>query len=189
MYIPARNTKTTGFTLIELLVVVSLIAIITGAIVPTFSAYIQNQNVRQAQEQIKSDLRTVENRALTGYGNSSGTIQYWGLLIRQDNATSYYYFSSATNDLAACNAASTAEKSNTIPGSVVIRNGVASNWCIFFSLLNGDVSVIKAGYSSGAFPVISVGSQTGTNCGYVSLNSAGLITKTSAVNNTCEAAP
>lgn len=74
-----------GFTIIELLISMSIIAIIAGGIIPTFSSYIRNQNLKQAQEQLKSDLRTVQNRALTGslsnqtVSSDDDYIQYWGV--------------------------------------------------------------------------------------------------------------
>lgn len=46
--------------------VVSIIAIIGGGIIPSFSQYLNDQNLKQAQEQLKSDLRTIQNKALTG---------------------------------------------------------------------------------------------------------------------------
>ena len=55
-----------GFTMIELLIVVAIMSILTGAILPGFNSYVTNQNLRQAQEQIKNDLRSTQIKALAG---------------------------------------------------------------------------------------------------------------------------
>lgn len=194
MLSPALKLVNQGFTLIELLIVISLIAILTGASLPSFSAYIKNQNLRQAQEQLKSDLRTVQTRALVGSGND-GTYKYWGLKIVGDTALTYYFFKSTATSQAQlvndCNAAvtSSTEQSRQLPGDISVRNG-SGNWCFYFSFSSGDVTTIKNG-STGAitsYP-ISLGSPSSTNtCGYITLNSGGLVTK-SALNQTCETTP
>ena len=66
MKVSARLFNFKGFTLIELLIVVTIMAVLTGALIPSFSKYIDNQNVRQALEQVKDDLRNTQNNALTG---------------------------------------------------------------------------------------------------------------------------
>ena len=78
-----------AFTLIELLIVVSLITIITGALLPSFNNYIDAQNVKQAQEQVEDELRTLQNKALNGENASvelaSGQVEYWGVDPRRTN--------------------------------------------------------------------------------------------------------
>lgn len=111
-----------GFTLIELLVVISIIAIITGAIVPNFNTYIKNQNLRQSGDQIKTDLRSIQNRALTGVGYDIYK-GYWGVKFDTGiSTTRYYYFTvDKTADLqTACNSAST-EGSKQFPGDIVLK--------------------------------------------------------------------
>lgn len=159
-----------GFTLIELLVVISIIAIITGAIVPNFNTYIKNQNLRQSGDQIKTDLRSVQNRALTGVGYDINK-GYWGVKFDTGvSTTRYYYFTVDKNaDLqTACNGAPTTEASKVFPGDVVLKNDV----CVFFSFANGDVTTIPNNTYDVIFGELAA---TGASCGSVTLNSTGLI--------------
>ena len=61
------NSKVScGFTLIELMVVVSLIGLATSIISASFLNYERSQRVKNAANQLKVDLRLVENKAASG---------------------------------------------------------------------------------------------------------------------------
>lgn len=167
MRFPVQVRSFSGFTLIELLIVVSMITILSGFMIPGFSNYLNTQNIRQAQEILKSDLRTIQNKALTGVSAGSG--EYWGLKINSDNAPFYYYFVSGGNDQTACNGAPTTERSTQLPGDVVITNGSTAT-CVFFSFKNGDAAVVGAEGNT-----IKVGYITSTTCSGVTINDYGLI--------------
>lgn len=135
-----------GFTLIELLIVVSLITIITGAVVPSFNNYIDNQNVKQAQEALKDDLRTIQNKALNGElaqtelgPGSDEKVEYWGVEFTQ-NAPDYDYFISVNTST--CGAPGDSRRqdvttSELLPGASVVRSPTG---CVFFSFANGDIT-------------------------------------------------
>jgi len=166
MQFPAQQK---GFTLVELLLVVSLIAVLSSFLIPGFSNYISTQNIRQAQEHIKSDLRTVQNKALTGVSSSDPTVSYWGLKVPSQDATNYTFFKSSTNDASACDAAVADETSDPLPGDVLIRD--AAGACVFFSLRNGDATLVNLGGSD----IIPVGYAGEPPCSGVQINSAGMI--------------
>lgn len=131
-----------GFTLIELLVSMSIIAIISGGIVPTFTSYVKNQNLKQAQEQLKSDLRTVQNRALTGalsnYTFDNGSLaQYWGVSFPSGSGSSMTVFIS-NSDSGGCPPDPSVQQSRINLSSNVLYYG--DGGCMFFSIKNGDVS-------------------------------------------------
>ena len=150
-----------AFTLIELLIVVSLITIMTGAIIPGFNSYIINQNMKQAQEAVKNDLRTAQNRALTGANSDTG-ILYWGVKFI-DNSDHYYFVSDDVNT--DCASLLSSDQSDNLPGGAVIATSGAAQ-CVFFSLANGDASGATQIYVTDA----------DGNCRRVDTNSFGLIT-------------
>lgn len=175
-----------AFTLIELLIVVSLITIITGAILPSFNSYIDTQNVKQAQEQVKDELRTVQNKALNGENASitltDGQVQYWGMEFVQGNTTYDTYIYTST---AACGGGGSEGQNKqylrtsvALPGNSEIITPISG--CVFFSFSNGDAS-----FSGGANTIIvgPPGASSGDNtCRRVNIYSNGLIESDSNVS-------
>lgn len=127
---PARVLK--AFTLLELLVVVSILTVMTGVLIPNFNNYINSQSLRQAQEAVKNDLRTAQNRALTGAESDLG-IAYWG--IRLNNGADQYDFVKSVNF--DCSFATDSTISDRLPGGTTIAAS-SSPICVFFSMANGD---------------------------------------------------
>ncbi len=127
-----------GFTLIELLVVMSIIAILGGGIIPSFSKYLKDQNLKQAQEQLKSDLRTIQNKALTGADSNTeigGTrTRYWGVRLENSSPSVSYFIATSTS----CPHGATGEERGTfnIPNNVVYTG---TTGCMFFDIKNGDI--------------------------------------------------
>lgn len=139
--------RTNAFTLIELMIVISIITIVSGVSIPAFSRYIRKQNLKQAYEQIKSDFRTVQNKALTGalsdqkVGSPPLDMEFWGISFTEDSPT-YTYFISATDS--SCDTIET-------QGTSKFSNDIVSkmNACVFFSVSNGGItgpSPVTLGY-------------------------------------------
>jgi len=170
-----REMEAVGFTLVELLIVVVIISVLTGAMIPGFSTYIRNQNLRQAQETLLGDLRSVQNRAISGTGSDAG-VNFWGINITSAAASSYTYFASENSGSCA-------------PGGVYLNQGTSqafanaitinnSQGCLFFSIENGDASFVglpacPAGALSGMTCINICDSPT--SCRYVGLNANGLM--------------
>lgn len=113
-----RHRKFRGFTLIELLVLISLFALISGAITVSYLSFERRQRLKNAVEQVKVDLRWMQNNALTGnkgigsgvcssterlagwvfYANE-GDDHYERNLVCKKNDLSEYFPSSITVDL------------------------------------------------------------------------------------------
>ncbi len=162
-----KNSK--GFTLIELLISVSIIAIISGGIIPSFSGYIKNQNLKQAQEQIKSDLRSIQNKALTGsLSSSSSSPSHWGIRFVNDSDT-YTYFISTSNNICSDPSFVFDQGTGKIPNGVKIANFTG---CIFFSFQNGDISKYPTSLPNYIDLKFNVGD---TEYKRIYFNSAGLI--------------
>lgn len=130
-----------GFTLIELLVTMSIIAIIAGGIIPSFSTYVRDQNIKQAQEQLKGELRTIQNKALTGSMSdeviaSSSYASYWGVyMVSGSNAMSYFI---STGTSCPPNVSSSENQGSfTLPNKTKYMGNTG---CMFFSIKNGDIS-------------------------------------------------
>jgi len=167
-----------GFTLVEIIVVVSIIAIISGGIVPSFFRYIDNQNLKQAKEQLKSDLRTIQNRALTGalsdyvfyVGGKKEPVRYWAVYFQNDNGT---YSVSITSRNSVCPPSPSSNQATyNLPNNMKYYGGGVSKLCLFFSIKNGDISK----YPSSAVDYIEIkppGSSGSSERVY--FNSAGLI--------------
>lgn len=166
-----------GFTLVELMIVISVIAAISGFVIPSFSNYIHNQNLRQARDKLVTDIRSIQNRALTGvnYGEDQ---RFWGIKFIQGDSV-YYYFtvdtsfdtnsdgSFSTGELAiACNGVNTgaAEKSKPFLNDVII---ISDETCMYFSFHDGGVPFVDAPISLGYFGE--------ADCMEVSVNLAGMV--------------
>jgi prepilin-type N-terminal cleavage/methylation domain-containing protein len=159
------SAQSSAFTLIELLVVVSLITIMTGALIPSFTGYLDDQNLKQAQEAVKNDLRSVQNKALAGSLTDNPNVKYWGIRFNSDSGT-YTYLTSVN---AACDSPDNHSSSEALPGSIVVRN--AGTTCVFFSVANGDL----AGNNS---VVVGKSGDTGNKCRSVAISANGLIVAT-----------
>ena len=168
MYHIGMPSSARAFTLIELLVTVSVIAVLTGFMVPGFTNYLDSQNTKQGKEQIKNDLRTIQNKAINGAGAATG-ILYWGVRF-DDNAPRYSFFTSPANDWSTCSNPPISETSTQLPSAVVVRNGPL---CVFFSFSNGGVTFVKSGGFSNQ--IITIGKISASVCEGVEVNTAGLI--------------
>jgi type II secretory pathway pseudopilin PulG len=161
----------------------SIVVIITAGIIPSFSGYIKDQNLKQAQEQLKSDLRTIQNRALTGAFSDekigSNPVLYWGVYFATPSDT-------GTNEYRSFISHSASEcPPNAVKyqGTYTFKNNIkyfGPNMCLFFSIKNGDLSrhggegnYIDLKYkSNGNCVAENAGNKT---CQRVNFNEAGLI--------------
>ena len=171
-----------GFTLIELLIVVTIMVLVTGAVIPSFAGYIRNQNLKQAQEQVKSDLRTAQNKALTGALSdqtvNSNPVAYWGVRFHPQTATDYNAYDLYVSDTnTGCpNSFVAGQLQETLEISNELNFKSNSYQCVYFSLSNGATnslnfpsSRVLLGYTTGSDP---------GDCRKVVFNGNGLIYST-----------
>ena len=139
-----------GFTLIELLIVIAIIGILSAIAIPSFSSFNNKQRLSQAAKQVKNDLRSAQNRAISGIEGKA-----WGINIAP--GASYYTMfkcpTTATYTLTNCS--SVAQK--TIPSGFTIRNPSFSD--LVFDVVSGNVYVNGSLQTAGNF-TFEVGSAT-----------------------------
>ena len=166
------NSK--GFSFVELLIVVSLITLISGAVLPGFNSYIRTQNLKQAAEQIAGDLRTVQNKALSGVLSSEPSVAYWGA-----SSSSGSYALSFNTFSASGAAPPDSDKAATLPGGVEIKNSFLVLFDMFkgngWYRLSGSTPFITRCDLTGSKCRVVVGMPGATSCSSISVNTAGAI--------------
>lgn len=86
-----------GFTLVELLIVISLFALAAGLIGASYLSFERNQRLKSAALSLKSDIRLIQNKALSGDKSGVGacatntTLVGWYLKVK--TLDRYYTYS------------------------------------------------------------------------------------------------
>ena len=116
-------SKNSGFTLIEILISVSILSLITGLSLASFSRITTNQSLTTAENDLVSMLQLVKSRAQSQVKPSgctdTDTLGYWYVYLQ--NTTSYY-------DAAACGAKYVGDKLITYPTGVTMSSPVQPIW-------------------------------------------------------------
>jgi len=160
MILPSKNQQK-AFTLIELLMVVSIMTIVAGITIPSFTGYMKNQTLKNAQEQFKSDLRSIQNMALTGskYDTNvtGGPAKYWVMKWSTNaSTTSYksylvYDFVPVTTFEATCTNLGVGQQTNyTLPSGISFDRSISSalvsqcaHECMFFNMYDGSTRFVS----------------------------------------------
>ncbi len=172
-------TSVSGFTLIELLVAVAIIAVITAISIPYFHDFTANQTMNRAVEQVRNDLRTAQNRAVSSTDRNlidSDKYGWWGVKFLAD-ADSYNVVmiesSSAVDPTADQVEQSRREK--TIPGELYILNDVANNISFWFKMVNGEIYTDAGKLTSTESIEICTDPENGATCEIVNIHPGGRI--------------
>lgn len=83
-----------GFTIIELLIAISIMALLFGIGISRYVSFNQGQIIKQAAQKLRSDLRVVVNKAITGEKNGCGTLDGYQVSFTGGQ----YSFSTACSD-------------------------------------------------------------------------------------------
>jgi Tfp pilus assembly protein FimT len=150
--------------------VVSIITIVAGVTVPSFTGYMKNQTLKNAQDQFKNDLRSIENMALTGSkydtnvtcGTPPCPARYWVVKWSGGGTSStyqtYLMYDFGTAFEATCvslNGGASQQANYSLPGGITFDRSwsasgysTCSNECLFFNMQDGSTRFVS--YASSA---------------------------------------
>lgn len=159
-----KEGRLKGFTLLELLIVVAIIGLLTGVAIPAFSAFTRRQALTQAAKNLKTDLRAVQNRAVSGVEG-----QRWGVHLVQ-GTTNYEIFSTSSY---VYSVGQTKNLPSGVQVSALSRHaGGQSN--VVFDRLTGTVGVYQNNGTQLGSDIIITLTLSGTNR-YVRVDAGGKI--------------
>ena len=90
----SRFIKKKGFSLVEMLVVIFISALLSTLIIVNYRAGQEKYNLGQAAQQLASDIRRIQNSALTGRIQGADTPVGYGIYIK--SVTQYKLFYNST---------------------------------------------------------------------------------------------
>lgn len=166
-----KPIKSAGFTLIELLITVSVVALISGLLIPNLGGYTKTQKLKQAQSQILADVRLARSRALANTNYEPGA-QYWVVTLTAASNTYTLATTSATSLPEAC-------ETTTLRATKQFPKGIVSRYstCVLYAFKNAGASF----YYYGTTPVtpksltVDYLGSSSTSCYGVRLNEAGSV--------------
>ena len=89
-----KKTNSKGFSLVEMLVVIFISALLSTLIIVNYRAGQEKYNLGQAAQQLASDIRRIQNSALTGRIQGADTPVGYGIYIK--SVTQYKLFYNST---------------------------------------------------------------------------------------------
>lgn len=200
---PLKSARNHGFTLVELLLVITIMLIMAGAMIPSFNGYLKNQSLKQAQERLKSDIRTIQNKALTGalydqtvdVGPSGRTVTHWGIRFNNESNIYDYFIAHAATGAeftSECNNARSTtpgdgssaryQGSGELPSDMEFKSPTG---CLFFDFKNGlTTPSTLAGFTSPIYFGITKSDTTG-DCRNIRFNWSGLVFNTNDGRCSC----
>ena len=173
MYLPATDNlkncppfeNNSGFSLLELLVTTTILAVLTAVTLPYFHTFTANQELVQAAEQVITDLRTVQNRALSAIDRSvSGTSYYWwGIDFVVGGDATVYTLAQSSNEITPLGG-SVVRRTKTLPNGFEFTTDES----VWFKMVNGETD------HSGPL-TITICSTGGSSCRNITISDVGLI--------------
>lgn len=140
----SARTHSSAFTLIELLIVIAIIGVLSAISIPSFSTFTNNQRLSQAAKQVKNDLRSAQNRALSGVGGMA-----WGVNVSA-GGTFYKLFKCPTTVAYTLTNCSLVAQKN-LPSGFEIQNLTAFNNDLVFDVASGELYADGVLVTAGAF--------------------------------------
>ena len=163
--------KQTGFTMVELLVVMFIISLLTVGVLLSYRGSSKNYALDQAIQKLISDLRRVQNMALSGVDKSS----YPGYgLFAAENASVYFIYGDT-------NANHTYQLNDDIIETIVLGNNLIIDdtspiaWIDIFFESPNPTTYINGNNGVGVLGTITLGIDGSPRTEIVTITTAGLI--------------
>ncbi len=152
-----------GYSIIELLVVVVIMGFLAALVIPSFSNFQQDQDLKLSAEEMKANIRLAQSRSLSGSKgttcDATDTLLGWYFAIQSGAAQNTYSIAGAcrsvTNTVTPFNTELKSTKNSRVVISSVRIDGVAQPSQIFglFAPVNGRISYYPINFAS--IPVIA----------------------------------
>lgn len=126
-----------GFTLVELLIAIAISALLLGIGLSRYLSFNQNQTLHQAAQNLRNNLRTAANRAMTGEKPTSGCAQLDGYQV---TFTVSSYSIQAKCGVGLAGTATTV----TLPSALSLALFPASPTTVLFKVLGSGADSAKA---------------------------------------------
>lgn len=119
-----------GFTLIEILVAVGIAMLVVGGVIVNYNAYNDTQNLKQAAQTLKNNLRFAQAQALAGRKPTSGCTTLIGFTVT--------FASGSYTIQAQCTDGSAGEvKTTTLPAGVSVSPAPSA---LTFQVARGSIA-------------------------------------------------
>ena len=127
---------TTGFTLVELLIATTIVALLTAITIPAFLRFSARQELSQGVAGVKTDLRTVQNRAVSAIDRKVGGTDFywWGIEFTAGEGDYDFVKSSNLNNP---DDGVTVVRTKSLPGSGLETVDSGTVW---FKMVTGEVA-------------------------------------------------
>lgn len=152
-----------GYSIIELLVVVVIMGFLAALVIPSFSNFQQNQDLKLSAEEMKSNIRLAQSRSLSGSKGvtcaADDTLFGWYFAVRSGITENTYSIAgvcrSGTNDITVFNEELKRTKNSKVVISNVRIDGINQPSQIFgvFAPVSGNISYYPVSFS--AIPIIA----------------------------------
>lgn len=164
-----RNQR--GLTLIELLVVMGIIAVLFGMATISLVRTQHNASVSSAADQLVSDLRVQQTRAMSGTTDADGNSNSYGIYFPPSATGTYILFrGTAYSSSDSHSNLIVAPAGVTFTNSITFSNNLPSN-AIVFNQRTGEFN----GYTTGPY-TIKIANSYGTESRTITIDRYGVVT-------------
>lgn len=136
-----KLSNSPSFTLIELLITTSIVALLAAAAIPSFQTFTRNQTLRRGVEQVRTDLRTAQNRAVSGIDrkkSGDGDYFWWGIDFIYEGDASEYAFVQSDGEDNPSSASPEVKRVKKLPSNLVFDSDICDT-TVWFEMITGGV--------------------------------------------------